>query len=125
MCASGHTQIGRVLRHAGKEHMRQKIGALILISDACEEIPADLYAAARELPVPAFLFQEGSDERVGKIYREIAGISGGAHCTFDANSAQRLADLLKAVAAFATGGLQALEAQKNEAAVLLLGKLKK
>src|SRR5262245_6884432 len=64
-CAAGHTQIGRVLRHAHQENRRNKINALVVISDACEEVPADLYAEARELSaVPVFLFQEGADERV-------------------------------------------------------------
>jgi hypothetical protein len=46
-------------------------------------------------------------------------------CRFDNSSAQRLADLLKAVAAFAAGGMQALAAQKTEAARLLLTQVKK
>jgi hypothetical protein len=125
MCAAGHTQIGRVLRHAHKEDQRQKISALILISDACEEAETGLYVAARELgDVPVFLFQEGTDERVGGIYAEIAHITGGAHCRFAAGAAQHLADLLKAVAAFASGGMTALAAQKTEAATLLLTQIK-
>ena len=85
-----------------------------LISDACEEIPADLYGEARELGnVPVFMFQEGADDRVARIYAEIARITGGASCKFDAGAAQRLADLLKAVAAFATGGIKALAAQTD------------
>ena len=124
-CRSGITQIARVIRYAGREHARQRIGALIVISDACEEIPADLYSAARELSVPVFMFQEGPDERVAGIYREIAAITGGAHCQFDANAAQRLAELLKAVAVFATGGLTALADQNSEAARLLLTQMKK
>jgi hypothetical protein len=119
-CAAGHTQIRRVLAHARKENAREKVSGLILISDACEEVPIDLYTEARELGVPAFLFQEGTDEYVGKIYAEIARITGGAHCRFDAASAQRLADLLKAVAAFATGGIRALADQRTVAARLLL-----
>jgi hypothetical protein len=123
-CAAGHTQIKRVLAHARKEHARQKINALIIISDACEETPCDLYAEARELGVSVFMFQEGGDERVGEIYAEIARITGGAHCKFDNAAAQRLADLLKAVAAFATGGIKALAAQNSEAARLLLTQVK-
>ena len=111
--------------HARKENQRDKVNALILISDACEEIPADLYAEARELGVPVFMFQEGTDERVAAIYAEIATITGGASCKFDAGAARRLADLLKAVAAFATGGLKALAAQKTEAATLLLTQIKR
>jgi hypothetical protein len=125
VCRAGHTQIRRVLVHAGKEDAREKIGALILISDACEEVPADLYSAAHELAAPVFLFQEGTDERVAGIYAEIARITGGAAAKFDSSAAQRLRDLLTAVAAFATGGLQALAAQKTEAVTLLLTQLKK
>jgi hypothetical protein len=123
-CAAGHTQICKVLSHARKENVHKKVNALILIGDACEELPAELYNEARELPIPAFLFQEGDDERVAKIYREIATITGGASCKFDSSAAQRLADLLKAVAAFATGGVKALAAQKSEAAKLLLTQIK-
>ena len=97
-----------------------------LVSDACEETPHDLYAEARELGgVPVFMFQEGTDARVSEIYAEIAKITNGAHCTFDTSAAQRLADLLKAVAAFAAGGISALADQKTEAARLLLTQMKK
>jgi hypothetical protein len=127
--SAGYTQIGKVLAHARKENARQKISALVLISDACEETPHDLYAKARELgDVPTFLFQEfqeNSDARVGEIYGEIAKITGGAVAKFDASAAQRLADLLKAVAAFATGGIKALAAQKTGAATALLAQVRK
>jgi hypothetical protein len=125
-CVAGHTQIRRVLNHARRESTKQKVNALVLISDACEERPVDLYNAARELGnVPAFMFQEGADDHVSGIYAEIARLTGGAHCHFDAGSAQRLVDLLKAVAAFAAGGMKALATQKSEAARLLLTQLKK
>jgi hypothetical protein len=124
MCMAGYTQIGRVLRHARKENAREKIAALVLISDACEEDPPRVYAAAGELGVPAFLFQEGNDARTERIYSELARITGGAIAKFDSGAAQRLADLLKAVAAFATGGIKALADQKTEAALLLLSQVK-
>jgi hypothetical protein len=124
-CAAGHTQIRRVLAHARKESAHEKVSAVILVSDQCEEVPVDLYVEARELGAPVFMFQEGSDERVAKIYAEIARITGGAHCKFDAGAAQRLADLLKAVAAFATGGIRALADQKTESARLLLTQIRK
>jgi hypothetical protein len=126
MCRAGETQIARVLDHARKENTKQKIGALVLISDSCEEVPNHLYTAARELDdVPVFLFQEGRDEGIAEIYREIARITGGAVAEFDAGAAQRLADLLKAVAVFATGGVKALANQHSEAAKLLLTLIKK
>jgi hypothetical protein len=124
-CEAGYTQIRKVLAHVRKEHARKKINALVLVSDACEETPGDLYAEARELGVPCLMFQEGDDANVAEIYREIARITGGAYCKFDSGAAERLADLLKAAAAFAAGGTKALAAQKSEAATLLLTQLKK
>jgi hypothetical protein len=125
-CRSGETQIEKVLIHARKENQRQKVDALVLISDACEEDPASLYAAARQLSsVPVFMFQEGRNEHIASIYAEIAGITKGAYCKFDTGAAQRLADLLKAVAAFAAGGVKALANQNSEAAKLLLTQIKK
>jgi hypothetical protein len=125
MCRSGHTQIGKVLAHVAKEHRARPVNALILISDACEESPADLYAKARDLNVPVFLFQEGDDASAAVVYAEIARLTGGAVARFDAAAAQRLADLLKAVAAYASGGLKALALQKTEAATLLLTQMKR
>jgi hypothetical protein len=125
LCQSGHTKFQKALAHVRREHAKAKIDAVIAIGDACEEIPADLYGEARELGgVPLFAFQEGSDDRVAGIFAELAHITGGAYCKFDANASQKLADLLKAVAAFATGGLAALEGQKTDAATLLLTQLK-
>jgi hypothetical protein len=83
-----------------------------------------LYAEAAQLKVPTFLFQEGNDPGVAEVYAEIARITHGAHATFDAGSAQRLAELLRAIAVFAFGGLKALAAQKTQAAQLLLGQIK-
>jgi hypothetical protein len=126
LCSAGHTQIAKVLSHARREHAREKVNSLILVSDACEESSADLYAEARELGgVPVFAFQEGSDDRVAGIYAEIARITGGAVAKFDSGAAQRLADLLRAVSAFAAGGLVALANQNTEAAKLLLTQVKK
>lgn len=124
MCRSGHTQIAKVLAHSAKEHRQRPVNAVVLISDACEERPTDLYAKARDLSVPAFFFQEGDEPSVTRTYTEVAKLTGGAVARFDASAAQRLADLLKAVAAFATGGMEALGAQKTEAARLLLTQLK-
>jgi hypothetical protein len=124
-CEAGHTQIGRVLDHVRKENAREKVAALVLISDACEEDAGDLFTRATELSVPAFMFQEGASKETRRIYEEIARITGGAHCTFDAGAAQRLADLLKAVAAFASGGAKALANQNSEVARLLLTQIKK
>jgi hypothetical protein len=125
MCRGGYTQIERVLKHAHAEDARQKVSAVILISDSCEENPNELFAAARKLVgVPVFMFQEGAEESVAGIYRTITSVTGGATCRFDAGAAARLADLLKAVVAFATGGRKALTNQNTDAARKLLIQMK-
>jgi hypothetical protein len=125
ICMAGYTQIEKVLRHAAREHAKAPVAALIFIGDACEEEESVLYAAARELSMPTFFFQEGNSDLVAGIFGRIAEITRGAVAQFDSGSAAKLADLLKAVATFATGGIRALEAQKSEAARLLLTQLKK
>jgi len=124
-CVAGHTQIEKTLKHAAREHAAKPIAALILISDSCEEEESALYAAARKLPVPVFMFQEGRSEVVAGIYARIAEITGGALAQFDSSSAAKLGELLKAVAVYATGGLKALEAQNGAAARLLLTQIRK
>jgi hypothetical protein len=57
-CQSGETQIGKILAHAQREDAKQKVQALVFIGDSCEENPDTLCAAARQLAVPVFLFQE-------------------------------------------------------------------
>ena len=125
LCRSGYTQIERSLRHVAKEHQRQAVAAVIVVSDSLEEEPSKVYAAARELGgVPVFMFQEGDDAAVAGVYAKIASITKGASCQFDSGSAARLADLLKAVVAFATGGRAALSNQNTAASKLLLSQMK-
>jgi hypothetical protein len=123
-CRTGMTQIGRVLAHAGAENARQRVQALVFVGDAMEETPADLYAAARELGLPVFLFQEGDDPEATRVFREIARLTKGAHCRFDPGSAKQLSELLRAVAAYAAAGLKALSTSNNAGAVKLLRQLK-
>jgi hypothetical protein len=110
-CRGGHTQIGKVLSHARQEHARQRVQALVFVGDAMEEGIDDLAAGAGELGllgVPVFMFQEGGDPVAETAYREIARLSRGAYCRFDTGSAHQLAELLRAVAAYAAGGIKAL-----------------
>jgi len=129
-CRGGHTQIGKVLAHARQEHARRKVQALVFVGDAMEEAVDDLCQAAGELGllgVPVFMFQEGSDGVAENAYREIARLSRGAYCRFDTGSAHELGELLRAVAAYAAGGLKALadlSARKSTGARLLLAQLK-
>jgi hypothetical protein len=127
-CRGGHTQIGRVLAHARSENENQKVRALVFVGDAMEEKIDDLCATAGELGltgVPAFVFQEGDDPIAASAFREIARLSNGAYCRFSPGSARELAELLRAVAAYAAGGYAALEAApRSAAAAHLLAQLK-
>lgn len=129
-CEAGYTQIGKILAHIRKENTAQKINAACFVGDAMEEIPGDLYDAARGLGVPLFMFQEGADPVVETTFREMARLStdgafNGAYSRFESGAEAKLANLLRAVAAFATGGLTALADQRTDAARKLLGQMKK
>ena len=111
-CLAGETQIGKVLAHAINETKRQKINALVFVGDCFEEDIDHVGKTAGELGllgVPAFMFHEGLDPVAAMAFQQIAKLSGGAYCQFDASSAQVLKDLLGAVAVFAAGGPRALE----------------
>jgi hypothetical protein len=111
-CLAGETQIGKVLRHTINETKKRKVNALVFVGDSIEEDVDKLGAVAGELGllgVPAFLFHEGEDPIAKFAFRQIARLTNGACCSFDASSAQTLRDLLGAVAVFAAGGRPALE----------------
>jgi len=110
-CIGGQTQIGRVLRHALAETRRQKVNALVFVGDCMEERVDDLCAVAGELGllgVPVFLFHEGDDATAARAFAQLAKLTGGACCRFDAGSPQQLKALLGAVAVYAAGGRKAL-----------------
>lgn len=126
-CEGGHTQIRKVLSHARKETGRQTVNALVYVGDCMEESIDDLSQLAGELGlvgVPVFVFQEGHDVRAQRAFKEIARLSRGAYCRFDAGSAAQLRALLTAVAVYATGGRKALQNAKSDAATLLLEQLR-
>lgn len=111
-CLGGHTQIRKVLRHAITAAKQQQVNALVFVGDCMEESVDDLCQLAGKLGirgVPAFLFHEGGDSVAEQAFRQIAKLTNGAYCPFDADSAQQLRDLLSAVAVYAAGGRRALE----------------
>lgn len=111
-CRGGHTQIGKVLAHARREGEKGKIAALVYVGDAMEERIDDLCARAGELGllgVRAFMFQEGGHPDAEQAFRQIARLTGGAYCPFNAGAAHELAELLRAAAAYAAGGMKALD----------------
>ncbi len=110
-CLAGRTQIAKVLRHALKETQKKRVGALVFIGDSMEEDIDRLGDLAGQLGLkglPCFLFHEGADPVAHNAFQQIAKLSGGACCRFDARSAKELRDLLSAVAVYAAGGRRAL-----------------
>ena len=129
-CRGGHTQIGKVLAHARRETERAKVQALVYVGDAMEEAVDHLCALAGEiglLGIPAFMFQEGHDPVAEQAFREIARLSRGAYSRFSPGSAHELGELLRAAAAYASGGLKALDdlsARRGAGATRLLQQLR-
>jgi hypothetical protein len=124
-CLGGQTQVGRVLGHAVKESRRDKVNALVFVGDCFEEDVDAVCRTAGELGllgVPCFMFHEGHDAPARRAFQQIARLTGGAYCPFDASSARQLKELLGAVAVYAAGGRQALEhyGQSRGGAVLQL-----
>jgi hypothetical protein len=110
-CVGGETQIERVLRHALSVARASRIDALVFVGDAMEENADTLAGLAGELGllnVPVFVFHEGGDANAARCFKEIARLSRGAYCPFDASSAGELKALLGAVASYAAGGRKAL-----------------
>jgi hypothetical protein len=129
-CEGGHTQLRKVLAHARAETEKSKVQALVYVGDAMEEAIGDLKVRAGELGlrgVPAFMFQEGYDAVAEQAYREMARLSHGAYCRFNAGAAHELRELLRAVAAYAAGGMKALDdlsARRNAGAIRLLEQMR-
>jgi hypothetical protein len=129
-CQGGYTQIRKILNHARRESEKSKVNALIYVGDCMEEDVDELSQLGGELGligVPVFLFHEGREKNAERAFKEIARLSRGAYCRFDAGSASQLRELLTAVAVYATGGRKALkhygEETKSIAAVRLLEQL--
>lgn len=111
-CRGGFTQLEKVLRQAIKQTKQKKVQALVFVGDCLEEDPDRICQLAGELGllgVPAFVFHEGLEPRAQRTFRQVAKLTGGAYCPFDATSAGQLRDLLSAVAVYAAGGQAALQ----------------
>ena len=128
-CRGGNTQIGRVLSEARREAASAGVRAVVFVGDAMEENVDDLSARAGELgmlKVPVFMFQEGHEPLAEQAFREIARLSGGAWCRFDPGAAAQLRELLRAAAAYAAGGREALKrlSSRESGAAKLLAQIK-
>lgn len=125
-CRGGHTQIGKVFTRVLKENAKKRVNAVVYVGDAMEEDVDQLCNQAGEiglLGVPVFMFQEGFDPEAERAFKEMARLTRGAWCRFDASSARQLRELLAAVAVYASGGRKALadysKAKGGEAVALL------
>ena len=128
-CRGGRTQINKVLAHARRENDEHKVAALVFVGDAMEEKLDELCAGAGELglrSVPAFMFQEGYDPVCEQAFREIVQLTRGAYCRFAPGAAHELGELLRAVAAYAAGGMKALVALggRSAGAIRLIEQMK-
>jgi hypothetical protein len=128
-CRGGNTQIGKVLSETRREAVASGVRAVVFVGDAMEENVDDLCAKAGELgllKVPVFMFQEGQDATVEQAFREIARLTGGAWSRFDPGAAAQLRELLRAAAAYAAGGREALMrlSRNDRGAANLLGQMK-
>jgi hypothetical protein len=126
-CRGGETQIARLLRHAIAETKREKVDALVFVGDCMEEEADGLCHLAGQLGllgVPAFIFHERGEPHAARTFKEIARLTRGAYCRFDADSARQLRELLAAVAVYATGGRLALQdySRRTGGATLLLAR---
>ncbi len=124
---AGETQIGRVLTHARAEARKRKVGAMVFVGDALEELIDKLAARAGELAllgVKVFIFQEGDDPKVERAFREIARLTGGAYARFDLGAPGQLGQLLRAAAVYAAGGMKALAATRSAGAKLLIEQMR-
>jgi hypothetical protein len=131
VCEGGQTQIRRVLEHVQKESKTQKVHALVFVGDCMEEPIDEVCALAGKLGlmgVPIFVFQEGGEPIAERAFKEIARLTKGAWCPFDSGAAQQLRELLRAAAAYATGGHKALsdlsKRRGGAGALRLLGQMK-
>jgi len=128
-CRGGNTQIGKVLAEARREAATSAVRAVVFVGDAMEEKVDELCTKAGELgmlKVPVFMFQEGHDAVAEQAFREIARLTGGAWCRFDPGAAAQLRELLRAAAAYAAGGREALLrlSKTTSSAARLIGQMK-
>ncbi len=111
-CRAGRTQLNKVLRHVERETRTNPVRAFVFVGDSFEEHTASVIDTAGRLGllgVRGFIFQEGRDAAAERVFRRIADLTNGAYAKFDSGSASTLKDLLRAAAAYASGGVEAVK----------------
>jgi hypothetical protein len=110
------------MSHIKTESAKAKVNAIVYVGDAFEESIDAVCQTAGEIGIagaPVFMFQEGTDPIAERAFREIARLTRGAYFRLDSSSPTVLAELLGAVAAYATGGKAALEKRGGTGQILL------
>src|SRR5258706_12859934 len=128
-CRGGNTQISKVLSEARREAVASGVRAVVFVGDAMEERVDELCAKAGEhglLKVPVFMFQEGHDGIAEPAFLEISRLAVGPSGRFEPGAAAQLRELLRAAAAYAAGGREALllMSKTGSSAAKLLGQMK-
>jgi hypothetical protein len=126
-CRGGRTQIEKVLKHGVKMAREQKVRAMIYVGDAMEDnIDALCHQAGQMalLGTKIFLFHEGHDRAAGEAFQTLAKMTKGGYYKFDASAPDKVRRLLRAIAAYASGGLVALESKSSREARLLLEQMR-
>jgi len=117
-CVTGGTQIERVLRVALAETL--PLSGVVFIGDFCEEEHDKLIDLARRCgrrKIPLYIFHEqlplyagiSDQEEAAALFQQMADVSGGVYCHFTLESACTLRELLSTVAAYSTGGAEAVK----------------
>ena len=115
-CEGGLTQIAPALQHVLAEHAKAPIRAVTYIGDCCEEeidLLAGLADECGSQGIPIFVFQEGRDSKVRKVFRLLALRSGGQYFEFNPetpHAVDLLSEQLNAVAKLAVGDGSAIAA---------------
>jgi hypothetical protein len=111
-CRGGQTQIAKILAHARRENDRQKVAALVFVAESMEETLDNSVRtpASSRCAVFPLLCSRSYDPACEQAFREIARLTRGAYCCLEPGAAHELGELLRAVAAYAAGGMKALAA---------------
>lgn len=127
-CTCGcYVRIRSVLQQAVEENVDRPMRAVIIIGDAFHDDQDGLYKATlaanqlRRERTRVFFIQQGDDPRTARKMKYLANVSGGKYFRFDPKTQQQqMAEILKAVSAYAGGGEAAVTAIGGQAAIALL-----
>jgi hypothetical protein len=127
-CVCGcYVNVGDILQHALQETEEGPVPAVVVVGDYfhCSgrfDAALDLARQLRVAGTRLFLLQSTAHGRSSE-FATLAEMTGGAFVQFNPHIeriAEQLPETMTALAHFAVGGIEALAAQDNETAVLLL-----